>query len=162
MGHSNEGGETYEDQTGIMGASYPNSDSPRMCFNAAKSWQTGWYRDKGITINSNGADNSFDGILHGIADYPIATTVLLRIQNRSGNDHFVNFNAKRGINAQTQEARNMVTVVRRPRGGRNSYAESELVAKLDSGESFEIRGYIIRVGRIDAVEGTAEVTVSPT
>jgi len=42
FGHSNEGGETYEDESGFMGYSYPNIDGPRKCFNAAKSWQSGW------------------------------------------------------------------------------------------------------------------------
>jgi len=162
MGHSNEGGVEYEDQTGIMGASYPNSNVPRACFNAAKSWQTGWYRDKSITINSSGANKCFDGVIHGIADYAVATTVLLKVQNGQGNDYFVNFNAKKGINRGTQEAGNQVTVVRRPRGPRDSYAESELVAKLDSGMYYNFFGYNVSVGKIDNEAGTAEVRVLPS
>ena len=60
------------------------------------------YCDKGITINSSGVTNCFEGIIHGVADYPIATTVLLKIQTGSGDDYYVNFNAKRGINWGTQ------------------------------------------------------------
>jgi hypothetical protein len=48
--HSNEDGVTYEDGSGIMGASYKSSDRPRMCFNAAKSWQAGWYQDKEVIV----------------------------------------------------------------------------------------------------------------
>ena len=163
LGHSNEDGKPYEDETGTMGASYPNKNGPRRCFNAAKSWQTGWYKDKSVTINSNnGAAKCFNGILHGIADYPIATTVLLKVQSRSGNDYYINFNAKKGINTGTQEGGNMVTVVRRPRGVRDSYSESELVAKLGAGESYSFTGYTVTVGEIDTKIGTARVVVLST
>ena len=133
----------------------------RLCFNAAKSWQLGWYKDKGITINSSSSAPCFDGILHGIADYPIATTVLLKVQTES-NDYCINFNAKKGINRGTQEAGNMVTVVSRPRGPRDSYAESELVSKLGGGESYSFPGYTVSVEKIDINAGTAEVKVLPT
>ena len=163
LGHSFENGVVYEDQSGIMGASYPNKNGPRFCFNAAKSWQTGWYRDKSITINSGGANNTcFDGILHGVADYPIATTVLLKIVNGSGNEYYVNFNARKGLNLGTQEAGNQVTVVTRPRGVRDSYAESELVAKLGSGETYNFTGYSVSVGDIDTSAGTSEVKILPS
>jgi hypothetical protein len=48
--HSHEGGVTYEDGSGIMDVSYKSSDRPRMCFNAAKSWQAGWYQDKEVIV----------------------------------------------------------------------------------------------------------------
>jgi hypothetical protein len=163
LGHSNEDGEAYEDETGAMGASYPNKNGPRRCFNAAKSWQTGWYKDKSVTVNSNnGAISCYDGILHGIADYPIATTVLLRVQTRSDNDYYINFNAKKGINVGTQEGHNMVMVVCHPRGVRDSYSESELVAKLEAGESHSLTGYTVTVGDIDTKAGTARVVVLST
>lgn len=161
LGHSNEDGQPYEDESGIMGASFPNKNGPRMCFNAAKSWQLGWYKDKGIAINSSGSTPCFDGILHGIADYPIATTVLLKVQTES-NDYYINFNAKKGINRGTQEAGNMVTVVSRPRGPRDSYAESDLVSKLNEGKSYSFSGYTVSVDEINIDAGTAEVMVLPT
>lgn len=43
LAHSNENGATYNDQTGMMGYSYGSSDTPVMCFNAAKHYQLGWY-----------------------------------------------------------------------------------------------------------------------
>ena len=161
LGHSNQGGQPYEDQTGIMGASFPNKNGPQMCFNAAKSWQLGWYKDKGITINASSSTLCFDGILHGVTDYPIATTVLLKVQTEL-NDYYINFNAKKGINRGTQEAGNMVTVVSRPRGPRDSYAESDLVSKLGDGESYSLPGYTVNVETIDINAGTAEVKVLPT
>ena len=137
FGHSNGGQEpgppgyqlgAYGDESGKMGYAYPNKKGPRSCFNAAKSYQTGWYKDKSITINFSGNIPCFDGVLHGIADYPIANTVLLKVQT-TDSDYYINYNAKKGINQGTQEAGNMVTVVSRPRGPRDSYAESDLVAK---------------------------------
>ena len=45
LGHSGEGTETYADQSGMMGFSYGGESTPRMCFNAAKNYQLGWYSD---------------------------------------------------------------------------------------------------------------------
>jgi len=169
FGHSNGGQEpgptgyppgAYGDESGKMGYAYPNKKGPRSCFNAAKSYQTGWYKDKSVTINSSGNIPCFDGVLHGIADYPIANTVLLKVQTTSS-DYFINYNAKKGINQGTQEAGDMVTVVSRPRGPRDSYAESDLVAKLESGEVYSFSDYTVSVGKIDIGKGTAEVIILP-
>lgn len=160
FGHSNEGGVTYEDGSGIMGASYKSSDRPKMCFNAAKSWQTGWYKEKEITINGSGGVTCFNGTLHGIADFPVAKTVILKIQ-RGLTNLFVNFNAQRGINQGTQEGGNQVLVVSRSRGKRDSFAVSELVAKLSSQEFYDFNDFSISVGKVDTTNGTAEVVVLP-
>ena len=72
---------------------------------------------------------------------------------------FVNFNSKRGINQGTQEGANQVLVVSRVQGKRDSFAVSDLVAKLSSGDSFNFKNYEISVGEVDVVAGTAEVTV---
>lgn len=163
FGHSNEKGTTYEDETGMMGYSYPNKDGPQMCFNGAKSWQTRWYANKSITIRANGRNKCFSGDLHGVSDYPAATTVLLRIRNGSGTDYYVNFNAKRGINIGTQEGANQVTITSKPRGPSDSYDTSELIAKLGAGKSYnKIEGYTINVVSINNDAGTAQVAVLPT
>merc|ERR1711862_602155 len=69
-GHSNEVG-TYKYQTGMMGYSYSQDDGPVMCFNAAKSHQTGWYSDEVtvVTPGSDSADGCFDDQVFGVADY---------------------------------------------------------------------------------------------
>lgn len=160
FGHSNENGETYEDGSGNMGASYKSSDRPKMCFNAAKSWQTGWYMDKEVTVGGTVGTACFDGTLHGIADYTEATTVLLKVQGKQ-TDVFINFNAKKGINQGTQDGGNQVLVVSRLRGKRDSFAVSDLRAKLSAGDSFSFEGYTISVGNINIVAGTAKVSVLP-
>lgn len=43
-------------------------------------------------------DSAFIGFLRGVADYPVATTVLLKIHNGSDTDDYVNFNSQQGIN----------------------------------------------------------------
>jgi len=49
LAHSNENGNTYNDQSGMMGYSYSQDNGPLMCFNAAKSWQLGWLQDRRVT-----------------------------------------------------------------------------------------------------------------
>jgi len=58
--HSGEGAAEYGDPTGIMGGYY-NTDVNfgKMCFNAAKTWATGWYSDRHATVNPT--SNSYVG-----------------------------------------------------------------------------------------------------
>jgi len=138
--HSNEGGQSYADQTGMMGYSYGQDDGPTMCFNAAKSWQTQWYVSKSFTVDpsaSSSAQNCFEGKLYGIADFSNAasTVVLAKIDDASATDYFVTFNRQTGINSGTQEAGNLVTVTTTGNEG-TSYAESSLLAKLGAGGSW--------------------------
>lgn len=39
-------GQTYTDHTGLMGNPLYSDDVGRMCWNAAKTWQVGWYDDR--------------------------------------------------------------------------------------------------------------------
>ena len=125
---------------------------------------TGWNKDKSVTVSESGRITCFDSILHGVAGYLTANTVLLKVQSRSSDnmDYYINFNAKKGINAGTQEGGNMITVVSRRRGPRDSYSESELEAKLGSGESYPIGEYTVKVGMIELDTGTADVVVLPS
>ena len=55
LAHSNEGSTTYADQSGMMGYSYGNESAPKMCFNAAKNNQLGWYADKTTIVTPSSA-----------------------------------------------------------------------------------------------------------
>jgi hypothetical protein len=134
--HSNEGGQSYADQTGMMGYSYGMDDGPTMCFNAAKSWQTQWYGSKSTTVDPS-AGTCYEGKLYGIADFSNAasTVVLAKIDDASATDYFVTFNRQTGVNSGTQEAGNQVTVTTTGNEGL-SYAESSLLAKLGAGGSW--------------------------
>ncbi|KAL3796919.1 hypothetical protein ACHAW5_005399 [Stephanodiscus triporus] len=128
--HSNELGP-YKDQTGMMGYSYSQDDGPVMCFNGAKSWQTGWLPTKSKVINPG---EFFESNLHGIADYNNAASsyVLFKINDSSATDIYVAYNRKKGINSGTVEAGDQVTITQAGGEG-TSYAESELLAKLSAG-----------------------------
>ncbi|KAL3760237.1 hypothetical protein ACHAWU_001747 [Discostella pseudostelligera] len=110
FGHANEDGTTYADQTGIMGYSFGSDDFPRMCFNAAQSWQTQWYTSSQET-----------------------RAHVIKIDDSSSTDVYIAFNRQIGINADTVEAGNEVTVDRAGGEG-SSYSETELLAKLVAGE----------------------------
>jgi hypothetical protein len=122
-----------------------------MCFNAAKSWQLGWYSDKAVTLDKTN-EPSYVGVLGGIADYSVSDhTVLVKLDTGSSIDYYVNYNRRSGINSDTQEAGNQVTVV--TQGGEGTgYGESELVAKLVAGATYTILNF-------DGSGKTATVTV---
>ena len=118
----------------MMGYSYSQDDGPIMCFNGAKSWQTGWYTPKSKVINPG---DVFAANLYGIADYNnvASSFVLFKINDSSATDIYVAYNRKSGINSGTQEAGNQVTITQA--GGKGtSYAESELLAKLSANKSW--------------------------
>jgi len=84
-------------------------------------------------------DSCFSGRLTGVADYgATGNKVLVKIVNPSGigDDIFVAFNAKKGINSGTVNAVNQVTVVQVKSGGGTSFSESSLLSKMNAGGSY--------------------------
>jgi len=160
LAHANEGG-TYRDQTGMMGFSYSQDDGPKMCFNAAKSWQLGWYSDKHIQVDADGA---YSGPLMGIVNYSSnSSPVLVKINTSSTVDYYVNFNRKTGFNSGTVEGGDQVTVV--SAGGEGTgYAESELLAKLSANQEYSTsadgKPIKVSVGSIDTTSGIAQVSIT--
>ena len=107
LAHSNEGSTTYADQSGMMGYSYGNESAPKMCFNAAKNNQLGWYADKTTIVTpSSATGNCFAGSLYGTAKYgdAAAQTVGIKVNNPSSStDVYIMYNAQTGIQSGTQE-----------------------------------------------------------
>jgi len=107
--HSAHKEEAYGDQSGIMGYGYNLYDSPQMCFNGAKSWQLGWYKDKAIEIDPDGGSRSvylsFFGDYDKVPRNSQDDVVLIKI----GYYHII-YNLKEGINSETMEFANKVTV----------------------------------------------------
>ena len=139
LAHSWDNGVEYADQTGMMGYSYGQSNSPEMCFNAAKSWQLGWFSDRHKTVSPLDGE-SWSGRLYGPVDYPSTSTgdtVLLKIETKTTTDYFVMFNRQSGFNWDTREGGNQVTIVTAGENG-EGYAPSDLKAKLSAGKSFLI------------------------
>jgi hypothetical protein len=158
LGHSGEFTGTdsvkvYGDQQGMMGFSYNSDDFPIMCFNPAKNWQLGWYESKQISINPEtdllgviGEKTEF--ILNGIDDYDYADIndcdnkyVVMKIENpTSSYDYYIGYNKRSGINSQTQESANQVTITQKL-GTPTSSQPSKRVASLKTGSSEFIRDF---------------------
>jgi hypothetical protein len=137
--HSGDGSVAYGDGSGYMGYSYLSSEGPLMCFNAAKSYQLGWYYDREVDLNTATGD-SFSGKLVGTADYSSSTedhTVILRIQRPSRNrDLFVMYNRAKGINAETKTGKDKLVVS----AGGNEH-ESNLLQSLGSNSQYVISDF---------------------
>ena len=138
--HANEGNFERDDQSSMMGYIYSQNDSPVMCFNAAKSWQSGWFADKSLTIFPNDdAGTCFSGKLYGLASYtssPADAKVLIQLQSTSGTHYHIGFNGKQGSNSGTVEHGNQVLITTQASTGK-----SMKIAHLGAGGSYTIPNY---------------------
>jgi hypothetical protein len=57
----------------MMGFSYSQDNTPVMCFNAAKSWQLGWYSDMTTTLDPLTETKTIQ-LRAGISDYDHPTS----------------------------------------------------------------------------------------
>jgi len=166
LGHSAMGSDRYGDQSGMMGYSYRSSETPQMCFNAAKSFQLGWYDNKSTSYAPGtkpwGDDHTFT--VSNIVDY--ATTiddVLLEIvQPTRQLNYYITFNAVKGFMSGVRAAKNQVVVYEKPSVDGN---DSWRVADLSSGESFSISdfngvtGDTLTITAVSINLGTSEAVV---
>ena len=97
--HSGENGAAYADNSCLMGATSYGDDGPKVCWNAAKSWESGWYAADSVTVDPT---VGFDGLLVGAADFASNTytpgehNVVLQILDASrSQDFYVIFNRKK-------------------------------------------------------------------
>ncbi|CAJ1959940.1 unnamed protein product [Cylindrotheca closterium] len=141
MGHSSDSAQEYGDKSGLMGFSYEYTDKPKMCFNAAKSWQLGWYASKADSITPSSSSPTYSTKLAGVVDFAITKNkVLIEIQQTSSPTFFyVNYNRATGINSGTVEGANSVLVV-----SKNTTIDTNVSfanATLSSGNSFAISNF---------------------
>ena len=140
FGHASEGTAEYGDQSGMMGNSYSQHDTPVMCFNAAKSWQSGWFADKSLTIYPNDdAGTCFSDKLYGLDSYtssPADAKVLIQLQSTSGTHYHIGFNGQQGSNIGTVEHGNQVLITTQ-----QSTGKSMKIANLVAGGSYTISDY---------------------
>jgi len=134
-----------------MGYSYGSSDTPVMCFNAAKSWQLGWYSDRRTTpdLTSDAATIK----LAPINDYEETTsdhTVILKLEAGS-TDYFLLYNKNEGVNSGTVEYANLVTVATQSGSGTSS-----LVGTIGNGGTYKVRRFA-SVGKGKAKDLVIEV-----
>ena len=124
----------------MMGFSYSQNDSPVMCFNGAKAWQSGWFADKSLSIDpNNDAGTCYSGALYGQDSYtssPADAKVLIQLQSTSGTHYHIGFNGKQGSNVGTVEHGDRVIITSQAATG-----ASMKIANLGAGESYTIANY---------------------
>jgi hypothetical protein len=106
-----------------MGADVRQDDTPLMCFNAAHSWELGWYNENGkeghLTLPPGPI--SWDGQLVGIDDYLYTDDfvngqhrVVVKIESPTTSDYndlYIMYNRMEGVNNETHSHGDKVTVV---------------------------------------------------
>jgi hypothetical protein len=150
MGHSSVAGASgehaeYEDQSGFvstldllfwvlfhyvvltmlvlqMGFSYDQVDYPKMCFNGQKSWEFSWYQQRSKEISPG---SRFVGRLNAFVDF--GTTLFGDYVVLKVSDIHIIYNSQKGINSQTNEAENKITLTKGG-GPEISYRVAELDA----------------------------------
>lgn len=144
LAHSGQLGEDeYGDGTGIMGGS-ANTDDNRMCFNPQKNYQLGWYEDKVETINPLDGIGRREFVINGVSDYEKNddALVVLRLKQMSKEqDYYIGFNRATGINRDTSEDKNMLTIVRKEYGLADQYGQSTKVSSLIPGKRHVIENF---------------------
>ena len=124
----------------MMGFSYSQNDSPVMCFNAAKSVQSGWFSDKTVTIDpNNDAGSCYSGPLYGLDSYtssPADANVLIQLLSTGATNYHIGFNGKQGSNSGTVEHGNRVLITTQAATG-----ASLKIANLGAGQSYTIANY---------------------
>jgi len=169
MHHSGEGPPTatYADHTCYMGNPLFNDDTPQMCFNAAKSWHTGWYAEGHQEID---VQVGWEGKLVGVDDFLNAgefdaaagERVLLKIPHPTSRseDLYIMYNRAKGVNAEVVEAKNKVVVVKGavdPRSGSitSTVQQTWRVVDMDTSTGrYYVYGYGVTELIIQVVEMT--------
>lgn len=146
LAHSGQHEESeYSDQSGAMGFSY-GIDDQQICFNPAKNYQLGWYKDKVVDYNpltSNKTERIFT--LNGVADYetgPSDANISVRLeQDAKVVDWYIGYMRKTGITQDIVEDGDKVTVLTKDAGFPNEYGLSTKHAALGIGDSYVIQNF---------------------
>jgi len=147
----------YADKSGMMGFSYVDEGGPVQCFNAAKSYQLGWYSMQTSSINPlDYIGNPQTFVLNGVADYRKSgfngdALISLRLEhngNDGGIDYYIGYNRKRGCNKGTAQVPNKVTLLEKENpyarsdgAGPDGYGLSRRIAALSAGQSTILENY---------------------
>lgn len=165
--HSSLSDKEYGDESCLMGLSYAENESPHKCFNGAKSYALGWYKDKSTSVSLSMDHPTWSGYMVGVNDYENATKdeyVVVEVDLGSSNNLYLLFNNKEGINRDVNMFENQVTVTQtklRSRQNTNSLMETRPgslhVSSLSNGQQHIEENYcdsgvdlIINVCEIEA------------
>eukprot|EP00554_Chaetoceros_debilis_P015018 CAMPEP_0194124892 /NCGR_PEP_ID=MMETSP0150-20130528/59178_1 /TAXON_ID=122233 /ORGANISM="Chaetoceros debilis, Strain MM31A-1" /LENGTH=781 /DNA_ID=CAMNT_0038818677 /DNA_START=59 /DNA_END=2400 /DNA_ORIENTATION=- len=174
LAHSGEN-VTYDDHSCLMGNPLFGPDLAKMCYNAAKSWQIGWYDDAKVDYKPTVIGNeSWTGQLVGVAQYLHADRdgrpVTLRIDTGSTKDYFINFNRKIGMTSQNKEGSDLVNVYEQDGNGESTGNASKILKNLNEGDEWTKANFgnsgktlSIKVNEIvlgdESIIGYADVTI---
>ena len=111
-----------------------------VCFNAAKSWQSGWFADKSLVLDpNNDAGTCYSGPLYALASYtssPADAKVLIQLKSTSGTNYHIGFNGQHSSNSGTVEHGNRVLITTQQATG-----ASFKIANLVASQSHTIANY---------------------
>lgn len=122
---SYEGDANVLDETGHMDGRTNTVGYVKRCYNAAKSYQLDWYIGQYGDFNELDLLNPTEPMswgpatavrLNGISKYKddgsngVNSFVSLRIENIGGDDYYIGYNYKDGINSETVNAENKITL----------------------------------------------------
>jgi len=145
---SYEGDANVPDKTGHMDYSTSTVKYVKRCYNAAKSYQLDWYTgqygdfDELDLLNPTGFEPIIPSHpatvvqLDGISKYKddgsngVNSFVSLRIENIGGDDYYIGYNYKDGINSETANAENKITIYQKTNAGPYESGYSRLVKTL--------------------------------
>jgi hypothetical protein len=99
-----------------------------MCFNPGNYWQLGWEDDKSVEIDPNNGRVTVN--LDAFVDYrsvPSGEYVLLKVGTK-----YIHYNKKKGMNSETQEFADQVTITDMPNVG----DKTDLVGYLSPGQKY--------------------------
>lgn len=113
-----------------MGYGIQESDTHK-CFNSAKMFELEWYNDRVVSIDPARNGDSFHGKVIGVADYGASNNdhaLVLEVKDPNPNKQniYLTYNRAKGIQADTGEYADKVTIVR---GGAGE--QSWMFASLD-------------------------------
>jgi len=117
MHHSGDGTLPYADHSCMMGNPSYDNNGPQICWNAAKSWESGWYEEDSVTVTPSASGEFIQ--LVGVADWVTEKytrgmhRVVLQILDSSianDLDYYVIYNRAKGPNAGVNFAKNQVTI----------------------------------------------------
>jgi len=172
--HSGRGtcgkGCDHGDFSGYMGHVYNRDDFPKMCYNAPKSWQLGWYSSKSAAVNP--LQRAWNGELVGISDYSkiqdrSKAKVILELSDPNHSmKYYVSFNRKADFNSGTQLGRNKILVTNQ---GESGFSILEAKLGVNKKNEYTIKNFanskknvVIKLNNIDKTSQvwTANITVT--
>jgi len=114
--HSGYNSGSYGDHSCLMGNPSYGDDGPAICWNGAKSWETGWYAADSVDVVPTSTTPVVADLI-GVADWSEGTytpgnhRVVLRIADSSQTQKYhIMYNRAKGPNAGVTFAKDQVTV----------------------------------------------------